>query len=91
MDFSDCLAVEQKLRINNLAVEQMMRHIKMNLKNSQNIGGEESALDYAFVFSALESCDIKRLSPETYLRKLILSLHEKKVEKKQLLPCYIRH
>ena len=53
------------------------------------IGSEESALDYAFMFSALESCDINHLSPETYLRKLILGLHEKKVEKKQLLPCYI--
>lgn len=45
---------------------------------------------HAFMFSAIESCDINRLSPETYLRKLILGLHEKKVEKKQLLPCYIR-
>ena len=47
-------------------------------------------MDYAFMFSAIESCDINRLSLETYLRKLILSFHEKKVEKKQLLPCYIR-
>jgi hypothetical protein len=44
----------------------------------------------AFMFSALESCDINHLSPEAYLRKLILGLQEKKVEKKQLLPCYIR-
>ena len=29
------------------------------------------------------------LSPEAYLRKLILGIHEIKVEKKQLLPCYI--
>lgn len=41
--------------------EQMMRHIKMNLKNSMNIGSEESALDYAFMFSAFESCDINHL------------------------------
>lgn len=51
---------------------------------------EASAMDYAFMFSAIESCDINRLSPEAYLRKFILGLHEKKVEKKQLLPCYIR-
>ena len=70
--------------------EQMMKHIKMNLKNCLNIGSEDSALDYAFMFSAIESCDINRLSPEGYLRKLILGLHEKNVEKKQLLPCYIR-
>ena len=68
----------------------MMKHIKMNLKNCLNIGSEESALDYAFMFSAIESCDINRLSPEAYLRKLILGLHNKTVEKKQLLPCYIR-
>ena len=74
---------------NNLA-EQMMRHIKMNLKNSLNIGSEESALDYAFMFSALESCDINHLTPESYFKGLITGLHDKKVEKKLLLPCYIR-
>jgi hypothetical protein len=78
------------VELSNNICEQMMRHIKMNLKNSMNIGSEESALDYAFMFSALESCDINHLSPEAYLRKLILGIHEKKVEKKQLLPCYIR-
>ena len=77
------------VELSNNICEQMMRHIKMNLKNSMNIGSEDSALDYAFMFSALESCDINHLSPEAYLRKLILGLHEKKVEKKQLLPCYI--
>ena len=77
------------VELSNNICEQMMRHIKMNLKNSMNIGSEESALDYAFMFSALESCDINHLSPEAYLRKLILGIHEKKVEKKQLLPCYI--
>ena len=77
-----------KKELDNIC-EQMMRHIKINLKNSMNIGSEDSALDYAFMFSALESCDINHLSPEAYLRKLILGLHEKKVEKKQLLPCYI--
>ena len=70
--------------------EQMMKHIKMNLKNCLNIGSEDSAMDYAFMFSAIESCDVNRLSPEAYLRNLILGLHEKKVEKKQFLPCYIR-
>lgn len=34
-------------------------------------------MDYAFMFSAIESCGINRLSPEPYLRKLILGLHEK--------------
>ena len=78
------------VEVSNNLCEQMMKHIKMNLKNCLNIGSEDSALDYAFMFSAIESCDINRLSPEGYLRKLILGLHEKNVEKKQLLPCYIR-
>jgi len=78
------------VEVSNNLCEQMMKHIKMNLKNCLNIGSEDSALDYAFMFSAIESCDINRLSPEAYLRKLIQGLHEKKVEKKQLLPCYIR-
>ena len=67
-----------------------MKHIKINLKNSLNIGSEESAMDYAFMFSALESCDINHLTPESYLKGLISGLHDKKVKKTQLLPCYIR-
>ena len=90
----ECHAFETVLQngdveVSNNLCEQMMKHIKMNLKNCLNIGSEESALDYAFMFSAIESCDINRLSPEAYLRKLILGLHNKTVEKKQLLPCYI--
>ena len=64
------------VEVSNNLCEQMMKHIKMNLKNCLNIGSEDSALDYAFMFSAIESCDINRLSPECYLRKLILGLHE---------------
>ena len=40
--------------------------------------------------SALESCDINHLAPESYFKGLITGLHDKKVEKTQLLPCYIR-
>lgn len=40
---------------NNLS-EQMMRRIKMNLKNACNIGGEISAKHNAFMFSVIESC-----------------------------------
>lgn len=47
---------------NNL-VEQMMRDIKMNLKNCLNIDSEDSALDYAFMFSIIESCDMNKLFP----------------------------
>lgn len=74
---------------NNLA-EQMMRHIKMNLKTASNIGSEDSALDNAFMFSLIESCKLNGLAPEKYiahlLRKLKGSPHDK--EKAALLPCY---
>ena len=40
---------------NNLS-EQMMRRIKMNLKNACNIGGEITAKHNAFMFSVIESC-----------------------------------
>ena len=78
------------VEVSNNLCEQMMKHIKINLKNCLNIGSEESALDYAFMFSALESCDINHLTPESYLKGLISGLHDKKVKKTQLLPCYIR-
>ena len=44
----------------------MMKRIKMKLKNCLNIGSEDSAMDYAFMFSAIESYDINWLSPEAY-------------------------
>lgn len=45
---------------NNLS-EQMMRRIKMNLKNACNIESEISAKHNAFMFSVIESCKmIKR-------------------------------
>ena len=40
---------------NNLS-EQMMRRIKMDLKNACNIGGEITAKHNAFMFSVIESC-----------------------------------
>ena len=66
-----------------------MKHIKMNLKNCLNIGSEDSAMDYAFMFSAIESCDINRLSPETYLRKLILVSMRKKWRKSSFCPAIL--
>ena len=44
---------------NNLR-EQMMRRIKMNLKNACNIGGEISAKHNAFMFSGIESCKMMK-------------------------------
>ena len=77
---------------NNLA-EQMMRHIKLNLKNSQNIGSEDSALDYAFMFSVIENCNMNKLSPGCYIKELVSRLTAKPVctaEKVALLPCFMQ-
>lgn len=74
---------------NNLA-EQMMRDIKMNLKNCLNIDSEDSALDYAFMFSIIESCDMNKLFPQWYIRELGGHLTSKPcscIDKVALLSC----
>lgn len=77
---------------NNLA-EQMKRHIKLNLKNCLNIGSEDSALDYALMFSVIESCNMNKLSPGCYIKELVSRLTAKLVctaEKVALLPCFMQ-
>lgn len=71
----------------------MMRHIKMNLKNCLNIGSEDSALDYAFMFSVIESCNMNKLSSGWYINELVSRLTAKPcsdVEKVAILPCFIQ-
>ena len=74
---------------NNLA-EQMMRHIKMNLKTASNIGSEESAQDNAFMFSLIESCKLNGLAPEKYITLLLRKLKgaNQHTDKNALLPCF---
>jgi len=75
------------LELSNNLAEQMMRHIKMNLKNCLNIGSEDSALDYAFMYSVLESCGMNKLSPGWYIKELVARLTAKQcnyVEKEAL-------
>ena len=67
----------------------MMRHIKLNLKNCLNIGSEDSAFDYAFMFSVSESCDMNGVTMRWYLGELIQKLAGNPVDKTRLLPCYI--
>lgn len=55
---------------NNLS-EQMMRSIKMTLKNAGNIGSEESAKHNAFMFSLIESCKINKRTVEDYKMSLL--------------------
>lgn len=75
---------------NNLS-EQMMRRIKMNLKNACNIGGEISAKHNAFMFSVIESCKMIKRNVEDYLKALFRRLRTAK-EGEDLaccLPCYM--
>ena len=58
---------------NNLS-EQMMRRIKMNLKNAGNIGSERSARHNAFMYSVIEICKMVRRNVEDYLKSLFLTL-----------------
>ncbi len=75
---------------NNLS-EQMMRRIKMNLKNAGNIGSEESARHNAFMYSIIESCKMVKRNVEDYLKLLLERLRGAK-EGDDLtccLPCYL--
>ena len=81
------------LELSNNLAEQMMRHIKLNLKNCLNIGSEDSALDYAFMFFVIESCNMNKLSPGCYIQELVSRLTAKPVctaEKVALLPCFMQ-
>jgi len=71
---------------NNLA-EQMMRHIKTNLKNSENIGSQDCAQTFSFMYSLTESCSMNGLSPMRYIKMLIEKLKDENVDKRTLLPC----
>lgn len=75
---------------NNLS-EQMMRRIKMNLKNACNIGGEISAKHNAFMFSVIESCKMIKRNVEDYLKALFLRLRTAKDGEVLTccLPCYM--
>lgn len=75
---------------NNLS-EQMMRGIKMNLKNASNIGSEISAKHNAFIFSVIESCKMIKRNVEDYLKALFRRLRTAKdgEDLACCLPCYM--
>jgi len=75
---------------NNLS-EQMMRRIKMNLKNAENIGSERSARHNAFMYSVIESCKMVRRNVEDYLRSLLERLRSARDgdDLTNCLPCYL--
>ena len=78
--------------ISNNLCEQMMRHVKTNLKNSQNIGSEECAGNFCFMYSLVESCGFNALSPFRYISYLLQSLRfaNTPAERRHLLPCYCK-
>lgn len=75
---------------NNLS-EQMMRRIKMNLKNAENIGSERSARHNAFMYSVIESCKMVRRNVEDYLKYLLNRLRTARDgdDLTNCLPCYL--
>ena len=75
---------------NNLS-EQMMRRIKMNLKNACNIGSERSARHNAFMYSIIESCKMMRRNVEDYLKSLLQRLRTARDgdDLTCCLPCYL--
>ena len=77
------------VELSNKLSEQMMRSIKMNLKNAENIGSEESAKHNAFMFSDLESCKMNKRTVEDNLMTLLdkLKLSRDGDDLTGLLPC----
>lgn len=81
-----------KAEISNNLVEQRMKPIKLDLKNSQNIGSEEAAKRHAFMYSLIESCSMNKIVPYEYLVNLLeryKTLTEE--EKPALMPCYYKN
>lgn len=60
--------------LSNNGCEQRMKPIKLDLKNSQNIGSEEAAEGAAFMHSLVESCRMNGKNPYDYLVDLLRKL-----------------
>lgn len=75
---------------NNLS-DQMMRRIKMNLKNAGNIGSEISANQNAFMYSLIESSKMVKRNVEDYLNLLLERLRKVRTgdDLTCCLPCYL--
>lgn len=78
------------IELSNNLCEQMMRHIKMNLKTAGNIGSEGSAKHNAFMYSVIESCRMVGIKVDSYLNKLMDGLMKAAIgeDLTHLLPCY---
>lgn len=84
--------LDGEAEISNNLVEQRMKPIKLDLKNSQNIGSEDAAKRHAFMHSLIESCSMNKITPYGYLVNLLeryKTLTEE--EKPALMPCYYKN
>jgi len=74
----------------NTPFEQIVRKLKMNLRNAGNIGSESSAADNAFMYSVIESCRHNDIDPGKYISFLLdrLKTTRKGEDLTGLLPCY---
>lgn len=50
---------------------ELMRKLKMNLRNAGNIGSENSEADNAFMYSVIESCRHNEIVPGKYISYLL--------------------
>lgn len=80
------------LELSNNLCEQMMRHIKMNLKTAGNIGSEGPAKHNAFMYSVIESCRMVGIMLDSYLHVLLEGLRKAVAgeDLTHLLPCYCK-
>ena len=77
--------------ISNNLCEQRMKTVKLNLKNCQNIGSEEAAMNAAFMFSITESCSLNGVNPVEYIKHLLDCIcSNSKQDKTSLLPCFYK-
>ncbi len=74
----------------NTPFEQIVRKLKMNLRNAGNIGSEDSAADNAFMYSVIESCKHNDIDPGKYISFLLgkLKTAGDGDDLTGLLPCY---
>lgn len=74
--------------LSNNSCEQRMKPIKLDLKNSQNIGSEEAAEGAAFMHSLVESCRMNGKNPYDYLVDLLRKLGKPldDLARRELLP-----
>ena len=66
--------LDGKAELSNNRCEQRMKPIKLDLKNSQNIGSEDAAEGAAFMHSLVESCRMNGKNPYDYLVDLLRKL-----------------